>query len=75
MKFLRFLLPVISCYATDAVAFDGQYFGHFLKEIQVHGTAGGAANVLDVFAGSLSPTTSLARVDMDVICRLYAACP
>lgn len=54
MRTLRLLLPLLACYATDVVAFDGNYFGRFAAHSDAVPTVDGILNAGGAMAGSWS---------------------
>lgn len=56
------LIPLVACYATDCVAFDGDYFGRFAATFDATTAARTLAAVPDALAGSLELPDPVAYV-------------
>ncbi len=52
MKLLRLLIPLIACYATDSVAFDGRLFAQFTEQFEAMATIQDMTSAGKAAAGS-----------------------
>ena len=73
MKLLRLLIPVLTCYATDVVAFEGEYFGRFLTQFEAGTASQSVRSAGTAMAGAWAPGDALASMGEIGVCRLTDA--